>query len=103
MRDGCLVDERFGRYLHEVENGGRAVGGPLLVIYGETDLQVSIKGTVDAVEETGRLFPGSQLEFVRLPGVSHVPAMTATQRVWMDWIADRFAGWEVGRGLRLGR
>lgn len=71
----------------------------MLVIHGETDHQVSVKGTVNAVEETKRLFPESQLEFVRLPSVSHVPAMTASQRVWMDWIADRFAGREVGKGV----
>ena len=99
LRDGCFADERFERYLHEVENGGREIGGPLLVIHGESDFQVNIKGTVDAVEETKRLFPDSQLEFVRLPGVSHVPAMTASQRVWMDWIADRFAGREVKKGV----
>jgi pimeloyl-ACP methyl ester carboxylesterase len=73
-------------------NGGKKIEGPLLVIHGEADSSLSVEGSTKAVKETLELFPSSQLDFVRLPGISHVPALTASQRLWMDWIGDRFAG-----------
>ena len=40
-------------------------------------------------------FPESEIEYVRLPGVSHSAALTASQPLWMDWIVERFAGLAV--------
>ena len=73
-------------------NGGKRIQGPLLVLHGELDPGLNVEVTTDAVNETMERFPSSQIEYIRLPGVSHVPALTASQRLWMDWIADRFAG-----------
>ncbi|KAL8648572.1 MAG: hypothetical protein Q9226_005934, partial [Calogaya cf. arnoldii] len=111
LKDGWQLYTPFHSYLEEVENGEREIAGPLLVMHGETDHQVSIKGTVDAVANMAVNWPESSLEFVRLPGVSHVPAMQAGQRLWMEWIADRFSGCDVKKGVttttlsiaRLGR
>ena len=74
-----------------IANGGRQIAGPLLVIHGESDPNLNVNVTTAAVEKTLHTFPTAQLEFVRVPGVTHVPAMTSSQRIWMDWIADRFA------------
>ncbi len=79
------------KFQQMVINGGKKIEGPLLVIHGEMDVQLSVDVTTNAVNKTMELFPSSQLEYVRLPGVSHVPALNAAQRLWMDWIADRFA------------
>lgn len=78
-----------------VSNGGKKIGGPLLVIHGESDPSLSSQVTTDAVKKTAERFPSSQLEYVLLPYVEHGPALAASQRLWMDWIADRFAGREV--------
>ncbi|KAK8910762.1 hypothetical protein ACHAO1_006304 [Botrytis cinerea] len=77
------------------KSGGRRILGPLLVVHGEDDPLLKFELTVNAVNATVSLYPSSQLEFLRLPNTSHVPALTGSQRVWMDWIADRFSGLEV--------
>ncbi len=73
-------------------NGGKQIAGPLLIIHGDADSSLSVELSANAVTETLRLFPSSPLQFIRLPGISHAPALTAAQWLWMDWISDRFAG-----------
>ncbi|KAI4221216.1 MAG: hypothetical protein L6R36_007065 [Xanthoria steineri] len=99
LKDGWRLHTGFGNFLEVVENDGKEVGGPLLVIHGECDDRLCIDATAMAVENTAAAWPDSRLEFIRLPGVSHVPALQAGQRVWMDWIADRFAGRAVKQGV----
>ncbi|KAK3169218.1 hypothetical protein OEA41_008601 [Lepraria neglecta] len=81
-------------------NGGKPIKGPLLVIHGESDRMNSPAAVKIAVEKTASLFPSSQLEVIWLPHVTHAPALGASQRLWMDWIADRFAGVEVKPGCQ---
>lgn len=83
------------KYGLSTANGGKPIKGPLLVIHGESDVMNSAVTVADAVERTADIFPSSQLEFVSLPHVTHTPALGASQRLWMDWIRDRFAGVEV--------
>ncbi|MCJ1261429.1 hypothetical protein MMC22_001293 [Lobaria immixta] len=85
------------KYQNLVSNGGRPVAGPLLVIHGDGDQTIPIQQTTRAVDRTCELYPQSQLEYVKLAGVSHVPAMYASQRIWLKWIEDRFAGVAVPR------
>ncbi|KAL8787062.1 MAG: hypothetical protein Q9213_002404 [Squamulea squamosa] len=94
------MNRAFRRYLEKIENGGKKMSGPLLVIHGETDDKLNVEVIADAVKRTAEEWPGSQLEFVRCPEISHVPALQASQRLWMDWIADRFAGREVKQGVK---
>lgn len=83
------------RYNSITRNGGHRISGPLLIVHGESDPLLNFELTVEAVNATVSLYPSSQLEFLRLPNTSHVPALTGSQRVWMDWVADRFAGLDV--------
>jgi len=76
-------------------NGGKPIKGPLLVIHGDSDNMNTAVTVADAVKRTADLFPSAQLEFVSLPQVTHAPALGASQRLWMDWIGDRFAEVEV--------
>ena len=62
---------------------------------GVIDDQWSSAATTLAVNRTAEAFPGSQPEYVLIPNVAHVPALQASQRLWMEWIPDRFAGHEV--------
>ena len=73
-------------------NGGKAINGPMLVVQGMADPMIDTKITTNAIEETMKHFPGSQIEYAMLEGVSHVPAMYAGQYLWMEWIAERFEG-----------
>lgn len=78
-----------------VGNGGKKIRGPLLVIQGDIDPIINVNTTTDAIERTVKAFPESQLQYITLPGVTHNPAMFASQPLYLDWIADRFKGVEV--------
>jgi pimeloyl-ACP methyl ester carboxylesterase len=80
------------KYNSITRNGGQRIGSPLLVVHGQNDPLVDFNLTAQAVNATVSLYPSSQLQVLRLPNTTHVSALTGSQRVWMDWIADRFAG-----------
>ena len=88
-------NQHVKEYLDLISNGAKAFAGPLLVIHGEADETLRVDATTLAVRKTAELFPSSRLEYTVLPDVTHAPALQASQRLWMDWIADRFAGREV--------
>ncbi|MCJ1465568.1 hypothetical protein MMC07_004186 [Pseudocyphellaria aurata] len=92
LQSNWRQDSHFQKYHSLVSNGGKKIGGPLLVIHGDSDPRVSSEVTANAVNNTADSFPSSQLEYVLLPHITHTPALTASQRLWMEWIADRFAG-----------
>lgn len=70
--------------------GNKETEGPILVIQGTEDTYVGYEGTERTVNSTCDLFPDTDLEFLVLPEVGHVPALSASQSVWLQWIADRF-------------
>ena len=72
-------------------NGGKAIKGPLLIIHGKSDPVLSVAVIEKVVKRTVNLFPSAQIEYATLPNVTHVSALPASQRLWMDWIGDRFA------------
>ncbi len=73
-----------------LSNGGKEIAGPLLAVHGVTDDRLSSAASTAAVNRTAEAFPESQLEYVLIPNVTHVPTIQASQRLWMSWIADRF-------------
>lgn len=81
-------------------NGGQKVSGPLLVLQGKEDQVIPANVTIAAVTETCDRFLDSRLEYVILAGVSHDAIMYASQRKWLSWIEDRFAGIPLSRGCR---
>ena len=86
------------KFVTSTGNGSKKISGPLLVIQGELDPNMSVNTTTNAAEKTAKALPESQLQYITLPGITHNPAMYASQRLWLDWIADRFAGKKVKRG-----
>ena len=88
----------YRKFQEMTSNGGKAIAGPLLVIHGKDDPALPISATDSAVDETAKRFPSSQIEYVSLPGVTHVSALSASQHIYMDWIQNRFAGREVPVG-----
>lgn len=95
MKPNWVENHHVQRYGAVVSNGGKPIAGPLLVIHGVTDDKLSSAVSTKAVDKTAEAFPESQLEYILIPNVTHVPALQASQRIWMEWIADRFAGREV--------
>ena len=95
MKPKWVENQHVQKYQAMISNGGKKIASPLLVIHGETDDKLSSAVTTAAVDKTAKAFPESPLEYILIPNVTHVPALQASQRVWMEWIADRFAGREV--------
>lgn len=87
-------------YATLTDPSGRPFAGPMLVLQGEADAAVPFPVVTASVARTCELHPDSALEYVTFAGVDHVPVLFASQRLWLDWIAARFAGQEVGKGCR---
>ena len=92
LKPNWKANKYFRQYQDLTSNGGKAIEGPLLVTHGQLDPVLSIGVVENAVKRTTELFPSSQIEYASLPNVTHVSALAASQRLWMDWIAQRFAG-----------
>ena len=101
LRPDWAENKHLQAYHALVSNGGKKIQGPLLVIHGEKDDRISATVALDAANQTAEQHPSSLLDFVLLPNVGHVPALQASQSLWMRWIEDRFAGHnEVEPGYR---
>jgi pimeloyl-ACP methyl ester carboxylesterase len=88
------------QYQDLIVNGGKSIAQPLLVIKGEADPMLQYSVAAVAVQDTTDKFPNTSIEFIHMPGVSHDPILSASQRYWMDWIADRFAGKDANIGCK---
>lgn len=75
---------------------GKEVRGPVLVVQGSEDVAVRREYTEESVGRTCAAWPGSEVEYAVFEGVGHGGVMFAAQRVWLEWVADRFAGRAVG-------
>ena len=100
MKPNWVENQHVKRYQAIISNGGKRIAGPLLVIHGVTDDRLSSASTTAAVNKQAEAFPESELEYVLIPNVTHVPALQASQRLWMEWIADRFARREVKKSVQ---
>lgn len=98
LRDDWRTNPYMQKYINLTANGGREIREPLLVIQGDEDPNMNVETTRNATNNTVKNFPQSQLQFVTLSGITHVPAMYASQRLWLDWIQDRFDGVPVSAG-----
>ncbi|KAL9007339.1 MAG: hypothetical protein Q9173_007361 [Seirophora scorigena] len=94
-RPGWQSNPYFQAWSNLTNPAGKPIGGPMLVIQGENDPRVPLNTTSKSVNETCARYPGSQLRYAMFEGSTHVPVMYAAQRLWLDWIADRFAGAKV--------
>lgn len=88
-------------YKNVSDNGNRPFVGPMLVVQGDIDGNANVNVTAKSVRETCDMFPENNLHYIQLKQISHVPALYATQHVWLDWIHDRFSGIRVPKGCVL--
>lgn len=92
VKPGLVNSTWLQRFDDLTTNGGKPVAGPLLLIQGSADVLVKVEATDVGVNDTCTAYPQSPLEYVVMNGTDHVPTVFASQRIWMDWIWDRFAG-----------
>lgn len=89
---------RVREYDSRTNPAERRFAGPMLVLQGEGDHAVPVSVTTRYVDKTCTAYPESQLEYKRFEGVTHVPVMFASQRMWLDFIEARFRGDAMKRG-----
>ena len=95
------TDNHYVQAYNDLANpAGKPFAGPMLVIQGDSDASVPFPVVTASVNETCARYPGSRLQYAVFAGAAHVPAMFASQRVWLDWIAARFKGTAVGKGCQ---
>lgn len=99
LQDGWREDPSILEYQKRTETRGKKIEGPLLVVFGEADPLINIELCAKAVEDTAGKFPNTQIEFVRIPNVSHAASLTSSQQIWLKWTEDRFAGEPMANGL----
>ena len=95
LKDGWSSNAHLQKFVDWTAAGGRKIGGPLLVIQGDADEAMNVNTTSSAFHKTKKAFPDSQLQYYTLPGATHLPTMYATQRLWLEWIENRFRGVHV--------
>lgn len=91
VRPDFMNSTSFQAFKSLASAGGQPVAGPLLVLQGSMDSLVPAELVTKAVGDTCSQQPDSQLEYAFLNGTDHVPTLYAAQRIWLDWIADRFS------------
>ncbi|KAF5008713.1 hypothetical protein FDECE_5021 [Fusarium decemcellulare] len=72
--------------------GRKDFKGPLLVLQGTEDVSISYNVTAKTVEDTWKLYPDHDLEFLVASGVGHMPILDATRHLWLQWIEERLGG-----------
>ena len=92
LKPGWQENVYLRDFITKTSNGGKAVSGPLLVLQGLADTNIDAETTTQAIEATASACLETQLEYHTWEGVTHDPLLYASQRLWLDWIADRFAG-----------
>ncbi|KAL8912046.1 MAG: hypothetical protein Q9171_002899 [Xanthocarpia ochracea] len=87
-------------YQNLVATGGKEIAGPLLVLQGTADTLIPVVGTTRFANLTSEAYPGSAIEYITYEGAEHIPIMYTSQREWLRWIEDRFAGVTAAEGLK---
>lgn len=98
LQDGWNSSSASAWYAETVNNGGKPFAGPMLVMQGMSDPNANEPVTTKSVNETCAMLPESQLEYIRMANITHVPILYAYQHQFMDWIKDRFAGVPAAKG-----
>ncbi|KAL8989948.1 MAG: hypothetical protein Q9169_008242 [Polycauliona sp. 2 TL-2023] len=96
-----LQNEYVLAYNELVRIGGNPIVGPMLVIQGTADTLIPANITSKYVNMTSERNPDESIEFIIDEGAEHIPSMYTSQRLWLKWIEDRFAGVRVASGLRI--
>ncbi|THV44999.1 hypothetical protein BGAL_0545g00030 [Botrytis galanthina] len=95
LKPDWASNEWLLKYDDLTAHSGRKISGPLLVIQGDNDPIVNYDNTIEKLEAALDLSLTSHVQLFRLPGTSDTPAVTGSQKIWMNWIADRFAGVQI--------
>lgn len=81
---------------------GRPLGGPMLIIQGTNDTVVGTLGATLGLNRTCTAQGNNvSIEYVSVIGQDHNPSMYSSQRLWLQWIEDRFNGLPTRQGCHM--
>lgn len=95
LKTNWRENSHLQKYMALTSNGGKAIAEPLLIVHGKADPVLSESVVDEAIKKTAAQNPSAAIMYYALADVTHVAALPASQRLWVDFIADRFAGSEV--------
>ena len=92
LKPGWEENAYTRNFVERTANGGKRIGGPMLVLQGLADVNMDPGTTTNALNAKVATFSESSLQYITWKGVTHLPMMYAAQRQWLAWVEDRFAG-----------
>ncbi|EME40913.1 hypothetical protein DOTSEDRAFT_74462 [Dothistroma septosporum NZE10] len=92
LKDDFTSTWEFQAFVNLMTHGKRPFAGPMLVLQGTNDSMVPEPSQTALINNTCNSAPQSDLEYLTFEGVDHVAVLYASQTIWLQWIADRFAG-----------
>lgn len=98
LKDGWNSTESALWYNDVSTMDGKPFASPMLVIQGTEDGNAYEPSVTASVKRTCAANPGSELQYIKMENITHVPVLYAGQHTFMDWIYDRFAGKEASGG-----
>ena len=78
-------------FLRDYAVSGRPLGGPMLILQGSADTVVGTVGAMLGYNATCAVSGDVSVEYVSVVDQDHNPSMYASQRLWLQWIEDRFS------------
>ena len=75
-----------------VATGAKKLAGPLLGLQGIADTLVAVPVTSTFVNLTSAVCSAPAFGYIIYEGAESIPSMYTSQREWLLWIKDRFAG-----------
>lgn len=89
-------------FVRDYSVGGRALGGPMLILQGSADSVVGTVGAMAGFNATCSISGlNTSVEYVSVVDQDHNPSMYASQRLWLQWIEDRFNGVTLQTGCSM--
>ena len=74
----------------------------MLILQGSHDTVVGTAGALAGYNATCSSQGNNvSIDYISVVGQNHNPSLYASQRVWLQWIEDRFNGVEVEQGCRM--
>lgn len=89
-------------FLRDYSVSGRPLGGPMLIVQGTNDTVVGTLGATLGFNNTCAAQGNNvSIEYVSVIGQDHNPSMYSSQRLWLQWIEDRFDGVPTQQGCHM--
>lgn len=88
-------------FFNDYHVSGRPLGGPMLIVQGSADTVVGTVGSSAGFNATCSAQGNNvSIEYLSVVDMDHNPSLYASQRIWLQWIEDRFNGLPTEAGCQ---